>query len=141
MMRMMVLPALLTAALCVLTACQVAPEPTGPQPGAEDMRSALKQMLAAHPDLALPEFADALQYDHPVNRDGRVCIGNWSCDPRNLSFEAVLTSPNITLYDLTGRFEEDKRGNWRAIPHEPTIVTHNDVDGFWRASEMDPVGN
>ncbi len=138
-MRMTAPLAILTATLCALAACQVSPtpSPTASGPSAEEMRSALKQMLDNHPDLAIPEFTDSLKYDHPINHNGVIVIGNWSCDPRMHSFEAVLTAPNITFYDLTGRFQQDVQGNWRAFPHEPTIVTTHDIGEFWRASEVD----
>ena len=130
---------LMVAAAMALAACQTAPPRPTLQPTAEEMREALKTMLVAHPDMSIPEFANSLKYDHPVSRDGSIYIGAWNCSPRNLSFDALFTASSMTLFEVSGRFDQDTRGHWRAIPHDLRTVNSQEVGDYWRASEVDKV--
>jgi len=57
----------------------VAPKP-------EEMRQALLDLMAAQPDIFIPEFRDSLEHDAPVIRNGLVHIGSWECDPKTDEF-------------------------------------------------------
>jgi hypothetical protein len=130
----------LAAFLCTaLAACETTPRNRALEPTAEDMRSALKNMLADRPDLAIPEFAESLDHEKPVEHKGIVYIGLWNCDPRLQSFEAVVSAPSVTLFEVSGRFQQDARGKWRAIPRTVQTTRGHDIGEFWRANEVDAV--
>jgi hypothetical protein len=136
--RLAIVPlGLLAAAL--LPACSFEPRGAdyyGPKP--EEMRQALQTLLLEHPDLSVPEFQMSLDYDQPVVRDGIVHLGVWQCDPRLLSFEGLFSGPNITLLEVSGRFDMNARGIWEAIPRRVLLVHKEDVGEFWRAHEIQP---
>src|SRR5436190_1422914 len=71
----------------------------GPKP--EEMRQALLDMLNDRPDIAIAEFRVSLENDVPVERDGVVHIGAWNCNSDLLSFEALFSAPNITMYEVS----------------------------------------
>jgi hypothetical protein len=108
----------------------------GPKP--EEMRLALLNMLDQRPDIFIPEFRDSLVYDKPVVQDGIVFIGSWNCDPKRESFDAVFSAPNITMYRISGRFEQDNRGTWIAKPRDAKLVQKQDIGEFWRPHELWP---
>jgi len=108
----------------------------GPTP--DQMRTALKTLLKEQPDIAIPEFQDALTHDPAVVDKGIVYIGAWNCDPKLQSFEAVFSSPSITMYEVSGRFEMDNRGIWVATPRRVMLTQKRDIGEFWRAHEVDP---
>jgi hypothetical protein len=108
----------------------------GPTP--DEMRAALKVLLKEHPDMAIPEFQNALDHDPAVVNKGIVYIGAWNCDPKLHSFEALFSSPNISLYEVSGRFEMDNRGIWVALPRRVMLTEKHDIGEFWRAHEVDP---
>jgi len=121
-----------------LMACQstsATMSPFAPKP--EEMRKALLTMLHDRPETDIPEFRTSLEEDTPVSRNGIVFIGSWNCDPKLMTFEAVFTSPNISMFEVTGRFEKDNRGVWMAIPRRVETTTKHDVDEFWRPHEVD----
>jgi hypothetical protein len=130
---------LLAVVAATLAACQVAPTRALSQPSAEEMRDALKTMLDAHPEMSIPEFADSLKYDHPVYRDTMVYIGAWNCNPSARSFDAVFTASNVTFFEVSGRFDQDTRGRWQAIPHNLQTVNGQDIGDYWRASDVDKI--
>jgi hypothetical protein len=121
-------------------------------PTPEEMRQSLLQLLREYPAIACPEgqvgkeipvFRESLMLDSPVTKDGMVYIGVWNCDPRRLSFEALYSGPNITMYEISGRFELDHRNSWHAIPLPGMRIrnqqTRNrDVTEFWRPHEALP---
>jgi len=55
-----------------------------------------------------------------------------------MSFDAVFSAPNITMYEVWGRFELDARGIWRAVPLHVQRTTKHDIGEFWRLNEVDP---
>ena len=54
-----------------------------------------------------------------------------------MTFEALFSAPNITLYEVSGRFELDNRGTWVAIPRRVLLTNKHDVGEFWRPHEVD----
>ena len=110
----------------------------GPKP--EEMRQALLDMLDKQPDISIPEFRNSLEHDKAVLQDGIVYIGSWNCDPQLGTFDAVFSAPNITMYEISGRFQMDNRGIWCAtpIPRVPLKVQNRDVGEFWRPNEVEP---
>ena len=107
----------------------------GPNP--EEMRLALLDMMDKE-DIPIPEFRDSLVYDKPVEQDGIIFIGSWNCDPKLLSFDAVFSAPNITMYRVYGRFQQDNRGVWCATPLDKKMVQKQDVTDFWRPHLIEP---
>jgi hypothetical protein len=108
---------------------------TGPRP--EEMRQALLTMLNERPDLEIPEFRVSLEKDAPVDVDGVVHIGDWKCNSDYLSFTALFSAPNITMYEVSGSFEKDARGIWRAIPRRVMKTRNRDIQEFWRPNEWE----
>jgi hypothetical protein len=108
----------------------------GPKP--EEMRSALKNLLKERTDINIPEFQMSLDYDEPVFRDGIVHLGVWNCDPRLMTFEGLFSTPNITMYEVSGRFEMAARGVWVAIPRRVLETSKREVGEFWRPNEIEP---
>jgi hypothetical protein len=133
--------AFLMVAVGALAACNGTPL-FGPkftvEPSPDEMRAALVALLKERPDISIPEFETALQKDPAVVRQGIVYIGAWNCDPKLMTFEALFSSPNITMYEVAGRFQLDARGLWRAIPRKVLTTTKRDIGEFWRASEVEP---
>ena len=109
--------------------------PDGPNP--DQMRSAIKTLLKNRPDIDIPEFQDAIDRDAPIVRNGMVYFGPWNCDPKLMTFEALFSAPNITLYEVSGRFEIDNRGIWQAIPRRVLLTNKHDITEFWRPHEVD----
>jgi len=107
----------------------------GPKP--EEMRQALLELMHQQPDIFIPEFRDSLEHDAPVIRHGVVFIGSWECDPKLMSFIALFSAPNITMYEVSGRFQLDARGLWRAVPIRVLKTTKHDIGEFWRPNEVD----
>ncbi len=107
----------------------------GPRP--EEMRQALLAMLDKQPEISIPEFRNSLEHDKVVEQDGIIYIGSWNCDPRSESFEALFSAPNITLYEISGRFQQDNRGLWCAIPRRVVRTQKQDIGEFWRSYEVD----
>jgi hypothetical protein len=136
--RLAIVPLALLAA-AILPACSFEQRDAdyyGPKP--EEMRTALKNLLKEHPDLSVPEFQMSLDYDDAVFRDGIIHLGAWQCDPKLMSFEGLFSAPNITMYEISGRFEMSPRGTWEAIPRRVLLVHKQDVGEFWRPNEIQP---
>ena len=108
----------------------------GPNP--EEMRAALTALLHEHPDLAMPEFVASLEVDEAVVRGGTVHIGAWKCDPKLMTFEGLFSAPNITLFEVSGRFDLDARGIWVAIPRRVQLVHNEEVGEYWRPQDVEP---
>jgi hypothetical protein len=108
----------------------------GPEP--EEMRQALLAMLDEQPEISVPEFRNSLEYQKPFVQDGIVHFGVWNCDPKVESFVGLFSAPNITMYEISGRFQQDNRGLWRAIPRRVVKTQKRDVGEFWRAHEVEP---
>jgi hypothetical protein len=128
--------AFLLIAMLSLGACAT-PRNRALEPTADDMRSALKEMLVQRPDITIPEFAESLQFDHAVESKGIVKIGVWECNPQLQTFEALFSTPHVSMYEVSGRFQQDARGRWRAIPRTVQSVSGRDIGEFWRAHEVD----
>lgn len=111
---------------------------SGFAPNPEEMRAALITLLHDRPDMAaIPEYQNSLDLEKPIIRNGLVHIGIWECNPKLLTFEALFSAPNITMCEVSGRFEIDARDIWVAIPRR-FLVTHNeDIGEFWRPNEVD----
>ena len=107
----------------------------GPKP--EEMRQALLTMLNEQPDIAIPEFRNSLEHEKPVVRDGIVYIGSWNCDPKLESFVALFSAPQITMYEVSGSFQQDNRGNWLAVPRRVVKTEKHEIGEFWRPHEVD----
>jgi hypothetical protein len=123
------------AALAVMAAGCSSVDSYGPKP--EEMRQALLAMLDQQPEISIPEFRSSLEHEKPVVQNGIVYIGSWNCDPKRVSFEAVFAGTSITLYELSGSFEQDNRGIWLAIPRRVMKTQRHEVGEFWRAHEVD----
>jgi hypothetical protein len=126
----------IVALAIAVAGCSSTEKNFGPQP--EEMRQALLAMLDEQPDISIPEFRNSLEHDKPVDQDGIIYIGSWNCDPRLETFEALFSAPNITMYEISGRFQQDNRGLWRAIPRRVIKTTNRDVGEFWRPHEVEP---
>ena len=138
--RFAILPLALLAA-AVLPACSTEPRGSadddfGPSP--EEMRGALQELLKSRPDISVPEFQISLDLDKAVLRDGTVHIGIWKCDRTLMTFEGLYSAPNITMYEVSGRFDLDARGIWVAIPRRVLLLHNEDVTEFWRPHEIEP---
>jgi hypothetical protein len=97
------------------------------QPSPEEMRKALKELLAQRPEVSIPEFELSLERSPAIRTpSGKIQIGSFDIDLNSLMFEAFFSSPNLTLQQLTGRFEQDSRGNWHARLLASKIATAND---------------
>ena len=107
------------------------------EPSSQEMRQALLALMDEQPDIFIPEFKESLLHDAPVTVKGLVHIGSWECDPKLQSFEALFTAPNITMYEVWGRFRLDARGLWRAVPLRVQKTTNHDIGEFWRPHEVD----
>jgi hypothetical protein len=132
--------ACLALALAALAGCAGfwSAGPTGlNQPSPEEMRQALLVLMHEQPDIFIPEFKESLEHDAPVIRDGLVHIGSWECDPKLGNFEALFTSPNVSMYEVWGRFRLDARGVWRAEPLQVRTATKHEIGEFWRPHEVD----
>jgi hypothetical protein len=131
--------AILLFAAGVLAACSSAPPDSGSTlgPSPEQMRTALKTMLKDHPDVAIPEFRNSLDYDPAVVRQGVVYIGSWNCDPKAMWFEAAFTASNVSFFEVSGSFQTDARGEWLAVLRHVKATEKRDVSGYWRASDLD----
>jgi hypothetical protein len=114
-------------------------QPTGlAAPKPEEMRQALRTMMKEQPDILIPEFQDSMARDDPVVKDGLIHIGPWECDPKLNTFEALFTSSDVTMYEVSGRFHIDARGIWLATPYHIVKTLRHDIGEYWRASEIDP---
>ncbi|HEY4330414.1 MAG TPA: hypothetical protein VGN88_11815 [Phycisphaerae bacterium] len=122
----------------LLGACGMTSAKSNISPSNIDMRKALKTLLIERPDISIPEFQEALELDPAVARGGTVFIGPWNLYPDLLSFEAVFTAPNISFYEIAGRFEQDPSGHWRAILRRVKKTQPNEIGEYWRASEVNP---
>lgn len=131
----------LTLAMLGLAGCQQPQRNTGIEPSVDDMHKALVTLLDQRPDLVIPEFKDSLDKSVPVKRDGIVFFGSWNCDPRLMTFDAVFTSSNISMYEVSGRFEQDARGMWTATPRRVVRTQPQNLGDLWRASEVEPRKN
>jgi hypothetical protein len=107
------------------------------EPTPEEMRVSLLKLLKERPEISIPEFKNSLELQAPEVRDGIVYIGTWSCDPELLTFTALFSTPSISMYEISGRFDLSPAGNWVAIPWRVQTTRGRDVNGFWRASEID----
>jgi hypothetical protein len=130
MWRIGVAALVMAAAGCSSTAVDYGPRP-------EEMRQALLDMLDKQPELAIPEFRISLEHEKPVIRDGIVHLGSWNCDPKAESFETLFTTPNITMYEISGRFQQDNRGIWCAIPRRVLKTQKQDLGEIWRPHLVD----
>ena len=128
---------LLAAAGCMQIGATGASMRFGPTP--EEMRQALLTLLHDRPDISIPEFKVSLEDNKPVTIDGIVYFGSWNCDPQLQSFIALFSAPNITMYEISGRFQLDARGVWRAIPRRVLKVQKRDLGEFWRPHEVSPI--
>lgn len=136
--RLTILPLVLLAT-AVLPACSSEPGGAdGFAPTPEEMRTALQTLLKERPDLSMPEFQVSLDVNTPVYRKGIVHIGAWKCDPRLLTFEGLFSAPNITMYEVSGRFDMDARGIWVAIPRRVVLTHKTDVGEYWRPHDVEP---
>jgi len=108
----------------------------GPTP--PEMRQALRTMMNERPDILVPEFKDAMAYDDPVVKNSLVHIGPWECDPKTNTFEALFSASNITMYEVSGRFQIDACGIWRAIPYRIAMTTRHEIGEYWRPHDVDP---
>ncbi len=111
--------------------------PSSLEPKPEEMRQALLKLMNDRPDISIPEFKESLELDRPVTKDGIVYIGVWNCDPKLMTFEALFSAPNITMYEASGRFVRDARDIWRAVPRRVMLTQKRDVTEFWRAHEVE----
>ncbi len=107
----------------------------GPQP--EEMRKALLAMLDEQPEISIPEFRNSLEHEKPVVQDGIVYIGSWNCDPKLESFVALFSAPQLTMYEISGSFQQDNRGIWRAVPRRVLRTEKHEIGEFWRPHEVD----
>jgi hypothetical protein len=136
--RHALVPLALFAAV-ILPACSVeqrGAEYYGPTP--EEMRTALKNLLAERKDINIPEYQLSLEFDEPVKRDGIIHLGIWKCDPKLGTFEGLYSGPNVTMFEVSGRFEMSARGVWVAIPRRVLEINNRDVSEFWRPNEVEP---
>src|SRR5262249_28295618 len=125
------------AFLVAAAGCQEAAPTYGPKP--EEMRTALLTLMDNHPDdINCPEFRVSLEADKPVMRDGIVYIGSWNCDPKLMTFDGLFTAPNVSMYEVAGRFEKDNRGVWVAILRKNLLTQKHDVGEIWRTYDVEP---
>jgi hypothetical protein len=108
------------------------------QPTTEEMRGALVTLLDQQPDISIPEFKTALELSPPVVRNGVVFIGPWNCDPQLRTFVALFSAPNLTMYEVSGRFEMTPRGHWIARTQRVLPVNNREIGEYWRAQDVDP---
>ena len=125
----------LSMLLIPMAACQQQAITIGPKP--EEMRTALLTLMETRPDIAIPEFKISLEVEKPVVREGIVHIGAWYCDPQLMTFEALFPASNISMYEISGRFERDARGRWVAKPRRVLQTEKHDIGEFWRPNEVD----
>jgi hypothetical protein len=115
-------------AAMILGACATQPRPAvmTEKPTPAQMRTALKQLLAARPDLSIPEFQLSLASSPAVHEGRLVRIGSFECDPDTQLFEASFSAPNLVMQRLTGIFETDASNTWRAVVVSSTSVEARD---------------
>ncbi len=123
------------AALAVMVAGCSSVNTSGPKP--EEMRRALLAMLDEQPDISIPEFRNSLEHEKPIVQDGIVYIGSWNCDPELQSFVALFSAPQLTMYEISGSFQQDNRGIWRAVPRRVLRTEKHEIGEFWRPHEVD----
>jgi len=104
-------------AALALAACSADPKKklAADRPAPDEIKLALEQLLANHPNLSTPEFAASLSAAPQVQPNGDVRIGYFNCDMHLLMFDATLLVPNYPITEIEGRFERDTRQNWRAV--------------------------
>jgi hypothetical protein len=136
--RLAILPLALLAATAVPACSSQQRGYTNFAPTPEEMRTALQNLLKDRPELAqIPEFQVSLDVDRAVYRDGIVHIGVWKCDPKLLTFVGLFSAPNITMYEVSGRFDFDARDIWVAIPRTIQLTQNQDVGEYWRPHDVD----
>jgi hypothetical protein len=96
-------------------------------PTTEQMRTALKELLAKRPDIAIPEFELSVNESPAIQHENLVRIGAFDCDPEAQMFYAVFSAPNLTMQQLVGRFERDARRMWRAVVIRSSTTTDRDT--------------
>jgi hypothetical protein len=132
---------LATLVTACVAACSVSSAYTpkgGLAPTPDEMRVALLSLLNEQPEISVPEFKIPLEYDKPILRDGIVYIGPWNCDPQLQTFIALMSAPNMTMYEVSGRFQMAPRGSWVALPRRVQTTNKHDVTEFWRPHEVEP---